>query len=82
MCTPSIELANFGDEDEVGTTDFSGFGFVDFEFHPHFTDVPVEHERLAAYRRDHGRDVYVCKDGAGLYVTNDEVVTFGDSFLI
>lgn len=82
MCTPSIELAKFGDENEVGMTDFSGFGFVDFEFHPHFTDEPAEHERFATYRRDHERDVYVCKDGAGLHVTNGEVVSFGDSFLI
>ena len=77
MCTPSIELAKFGDENDVGMTDFSGFGFVDFEFHPHFTDEPAEHERLAEYKRAHGREIYTCKDGAGLHVTNDGVVEFG-----
>lgn len=77
MCTPSIELAKFGDENEVGMTDFSGFGFVDFEFHPHFTDEPVERERLVAYQRTHGREIYTCKDGAGLHVTNGEIVLFG-----
>jgi len=82
MCTPSIELASFGDENEAGMTDFSGFDFVNFEFHPHFTDEPVERERLVAYQRAHGRDVYVCKDGAGLHVTHGKVVSFGDSFLI
>jgi len=81
MCTPSIELAKFGDENEVGMTDFSGFGFVDFEFHPHFTGDPVEHKRLVEYQSTHGRDVYVCKDGAGLYVTNGEIVSFGDLFM-
>ena len=77
MCTPSIELAKFGDENEVGMTDFSGFGFVDFEFHPHFTGDLAENERLAEYKRAHGRDIYACKDCAGLYVTNDGVVEFG-----
>lgn len=77
MCTPLIELAKFGDENEVGMTDFSGFGFVDIEFHPHFTDEPTEHEQLAEYQRTHGREIYTCKDGAGLHVTNDGVVEFG-----
>lgn len=77
LCTPSIELAKFGDENEVGMTDFSGFDFVDFEFHPHFTDAQYERERLAEYQHAHGRDMYACKDGAGLHVTNDDVVEFG-----
>jgi dipeptidase E len=77
MCTPSIELAKFGDENEVGMTDFSGFEFVDFEFHPHFTGEPAEREQLAEYRRTHGREIYTCKDGAGLHVTNDGIVEFG-----
>lgn len=77
MCTPSIELAKFGDENEVGMTDFSGFGFVDFEFQPHFTGEPAEREQLAEYSRTHGREIYLCKDDAGLHVTNDGVVEFG-----
>ncbi|MDP2655740.1 MAG: Type 1 glutamine amidotransferase-like domain-containing protein [bacterium] len=79
MCTPSIELAKFGDENEVGMTDFSGFGFVSFEFHPHFTDGQDERERLAEYQRTHGREIYTCKDGAGLYVSDSKVETFGDT---
>lgn len=82
MCTPSIELATFGDENEVGMTDFSGFGFVDFEFHPHFTGNQGECERLAEYQRTHGREIYACKDGAGLYITNDDVVVFGSTLTI
>lgn len=78
MCTPSIELAKFGDENEVGMTDFSGFGFVDFEFHPHFTDEPSERERLAEYKCAHGREIYMCKDGAGLHVSDSGVEAFGE----
>ena len=77
MCTPSIELAKFGDENEVGMADFSGFGFVDFEFHPHFAGEPEERERIEEYRRGHRRNIYLCKDGAGLHVTNDAVADFG-----
>lgn len=77
MCTPSIELAKFGDENEVGMTDFSGFGFVDFEFHPHFTGDPDEYERIKEYRRTHEREVYVCKDNAGLHVMEAHLATFG-----
>lgn len=77
MCTSSIELAKFGDENEVSMTDFSGFGFVDFEFHPHFTGEPEEHEHLADYQRTHGREIYTCKDGAGLYVSGSGVEAFG-----
>jgi len=78
MCTPSIELAKFGDENEVGMTDFSGFGFVDFEFHPHFTGEQEERERLVEYQRTHKREIYTCKDGAGLYISDSGVEAFGD----
>jgi len=78
MCTPSIELAKFGDENEVGMTDFSGFGFVDFEFHPHFTGESSEREQLAEYQRTHEREIYTCKDGAGLHVLDSQLITFGE----
>lgn len=77
MCTPSIELAKFGDENEVGMTDFSGFEFVDFEFHPHFTGEQEERERVEEYQRTHGRTIYTCKDGAGLHVSDSRVEAFG-----
>lgn len=79
MCTPSIELAKFGDENEVGMTDFSGFGFVDFEFHPHFTGEQVEREQLSEYQLVYGRDIYTCKNDAGLHVSDSGVEAFGDA---
>lgn len=77
MCAPSIEIAKFGDENEVGMTDFSGFGFVDFEFHPHFVGTMEEKELLCEYQKKNARKIYVCKDGAGLYATNTGVESFG-----
>lgn len=77
MCTPSIELAKFGDENEVGMIDFSGFGFVDFEFNPHFTGEPDECMCLAEYQRTHGCEIYICKDEAGLHVSESRIEVFG-----
>lgn len=82
MCASSIELAKFGDENEVGMTDFLGFGFVDFEFHPHFTGESDERTRLAEYQRTHGREIYTCKDGAGLHVSDSGVEAFGDASML
>lgn len=77
MCTPSIELAKFGDRNEVGMTDFSGFGFVGFDFEPHFNDTPDDRNRLAQYKRTHGREIYACTDGAGIHVSDSGVEVFG-----
>ena len=82
MCTPSIELAKFGDENEVGMTDFTGFSFVDFEFQPHFTDTPDERAWLVEYQQKHGQKIYACKDGSGLHVTNTEVIRFGNILIL
>jgi dipeptidase E len=78
MCTPSIELAKFGDENEVGMTDFAGFSFVEFEFQPHFTDTSDERAWLAEYEDKHKRQIYTCKDGAGMHTTDSRVGLFGD----
>ena len=77
MCTPSIEIASDADANEVGMTDFTGFGFVDFEFQPHFSDTDEEHAWLAEYQRKNEREIYTCKDGAGLHVTDSGVESFG-----
>ena len=77
MCTPSIEIAAFADENDVGMTDLSGFDFVDFEFQPHFTDTPDECAWLAEYEEKHERQIYICNDGAGMHLTDSGVELFG-----
>lgn len=79
MCTPSIEIAGYEDENEVGMTDFSGFGLVDFEFQAHFSDTPDERNWLTQYQRTHGREIYTCKDGTGLYISGSGIEAFGDA---
>ena len=78
MCTPSIEIAQFGDENEVGITDLSGFGFVDFEFYPHSSGDQSECEHLVEYQQTRGREIYTCKDGAGVYVSDSGSQLFGE----
>lgn len=82
MCTLSIELATFGDENEVGMTDFTGFDFVNFEFHPHFANNQAELELLTKYRRAHKPQIYMCEDGAGIHVSGSEVKTFGNVLIM
>lgn len=76
MMTPKIDICAIGtiaDENVVGLTDTSGFGFVNFEFSPHFTEN--EREFLSRYKTD--RDIYLCKDGDGIFYDNGEVKLFG-----
>ncbi len=80
MCTPSIEIASDADTNEIGMTDFTGFGFVGFEFQPHFSDTDEECEWLTEYQRKNGREIYTCKDGAGLHVTNTGIELFGEAY--
>lgn len=64
MMTPRIDLAGLADENNVGLMGTTAFGFVDFEFHPHFTDA--DREVLARYMEGNDREVYICEDGGGL----------------
>ena len=64
MVTPSIDLAGVGGDINIPQiTDMMGFGFVDFEFHPHYAGSATEHEILSEYARKVNRTVYACKDG-------------------
>ena len=77
MMTPSIDIARFEDENTPNLTDMKGFNFVNFEFHPHFKETDIEH--LSQYMIGESSDLYVCKDGDGIYYDNGEVKLFGTS---
>lgn len=78
MLTPSIELAADSDENSVHIRDFSGFGFVDFEFYPHWEALPEQHTFLAAEKERRHPNIYTCPDGSGIVVDSGIVHTFGD----
>lgn len=76
MMTPTIDLAGLEDENTPNLKDTKGFGFIDFEFHPHFKET--DNERLNEYMRGKVGDVYTCKDGSGIFYSNGEIELFGE----
>jgi len=78
MMTPSIDLAGYEDENIVGLTDTKGFGFVSFEFQPHFTGEQGEMNFISKYRGRKGTKIYTCVDGSGIFYSQGEIKIFGD----
>ncbi len=78
MVTPSIDLAGLEDKNIPNLKDTTGFGFVDFEFHPHFKEG--NNEYVSTYARGKHNDLYVCKDGAGIFYLNGVIKLMGDVF--
>jgi dipeptidase E len=74
MMTPTIDLAYSYDENAVDLQDTRGFGFVSFEFHPHYTEG--DNDFLSKYKTNN--KVYLCRDGDGIFVSSNEVKMFGD----
>ncbi len=74
MMTPTIDLAYGCDENVIGLQDTRGFGFVSFEFHPHYTEE--DNNFLSNYKTKN--TVYLCRDGDGIFVSNNQVKMFGD----
>jgi len=81
MMTPSIGLAAREDENTPGIADLSGFSFVNFEFHPHYSNAPEEKVFLHSYS-DAKKTIYVCKDGEGIHYSSGNIKTFGDVFML
>lgn len=76
MMTTSIDLAGFEDENVPDLKDTTGFGFVDFEFHPHFNNE--DSKFLNGYIKNKNNDLYICKDGDGIFYSNGEIKLFGE----
>jgi dipeptidase E len=74
MMTPTIDVCSLEDENAVNLSDTSGFGFVDFEFSPHFKES--DGALLLSYKKD--RDIYLCKDGDGIFCDDGEINLFGE----
>lgn len=75
MMTPSIAIASGADENIPGLTDFTGFNFVDFEFHPHF--VESDYDFLSKYNRENTK-IYLCKDHNGIFFSEGSIKLFGE----
>lgn len=78
MMTPTIDLAGFEDENIPNLKNTAGFGFVDFEFCPHFNGKQ-DKDRLSEYMREKNNALYTCKDGSGIFYSNGDVKLFGET---
>ncbi len=78
MITPSIDLAGDSDENIPHMKDTKGFGFVDFEFQPHFINSQEEQRYMSDYKSKREIEIYVCKDGDGVYVGQKSIEFFGE----
>lgn len=79
MMTPSIEVAKLADSNDVGLEDMTGFGFVDFEFYPHYTGVDArERDVLEEYTKERPTIMYACHDGEGICIASNDIRQFGD----
>lgn len=77
MMTPSIDLAEHGDENIPQITNTTGFGFVDFEFHPHFNNTEQELKYLSQHKNKKKLKIYTCKDGGGILIAGNAIKLFG-----
>ena len=78
MCTDSIEIALDSDENKVGMTDFSGFGFVNLTFYPHSGTSDREDLLLEKYQKNYRGEIVTCEDGSGLFIDGKERFFYGN----
>jgi dipeptidase E len=76
MMTPTIDIADGFDENIFGLTDVKGFAFVDFEFFPHFEESHLDH--ITTYMENRDSQLYLCKDGDGIFCGDDGIQLFGE----
>jgi dipeptidase E len=78
ILTPTIEIAKLGDENTVAMTDFTGLGYVDFEFCPHYEkDFYPNDPDLRQYLKNTKNKVYAAVDGDGIFVEDGKTELFG-----
>lgn len=76
MMTPTIDIADGFDENIFELTDVKGFAFVPFEFFPHFEEL--YRDQIDMYMKNRTRELYLCKDGDGIFCGDDGVQIFGN----
>lgn len=81
LMTRTIEIAGCGensDENSIGIQDLSALGLVDFEFMPHWDGTEEFLNLVRDYARQKNTVVYVCKDGNGIVVNDDNIRLMGN----
>lgn len=81
LVTPSIAISGVepGDPNDVGMTDFTGLGWVDFEVSPHTPDL-VSKKDVAKYAKTINRELYAIDDGKAVLCVENQVTVVGEGF--
>lgn len=80
--TTAIYHQHKGDFDalnELGLSDFTGLGLVNFEFVPHFV-MDTKGQYVEEFVRGSTNTIYGCPDGSGIVVYDDNIEFYGDVF--
>lgn len=73
VCANSLEIAEVFVDREIGASIFPGFGFIDFDFYPHYED-----EMLPRIKSEwQGGDLYLVKNGEAIAVVNSKIEVLG-----
>lgn len=79
IVTPSIEIASVepGDPNDVGITDFTGLGLIDFELSPHTPDM-VPYENVKKYSDTRKNKVYAYDDNTAILIEDKKVTIISE----
>ncbi len=82
ITSPTIGSAQFGDENDVGLTDLSALGLVDFEMMPHWNKWSDYLNDLQEYSAKNDITIYTVSDGEGIVIQDDQINFYGDIGII
>ena len=77
ILAPTITAAATIDPDpnDIGLTDWTGLGIIDFEVHPHYS--PEEADAIHAYEQETGRKVKTLSNDQAILLENNHLVMIG-----
>lgn len=82
LMSPTIGIAEFGDENQVGLQDLSSLNIIDFEFFPHFNGKSETLLSLQKRANATQKSIYVCKDGDGIIIKDKIIHQIGDIIVL
>ncbi|WP_261134200.1 Type 1 glutamine amidotransferase-like domain-containing protein [Bacillus sp. Marseille-Q3570] len=77
MMSPTIEVAQFLDPNDVRLTDFEALNLAQLHFLPHFIDRICMTEELETFMTRSSIPLYVCQDRAGIVIEKGKLKCYG-----
>jgi dipeptidase E len=78
LLTPNISIAGLQDVNDIHYEETEAFGYVDYEFYPHYNEHDGHEEELHSYKINNPNKIYTCHDGDGILETGSVMRTFGE----